>query len=123
VSGDRVFILPTQEGNLTGIIIYHLKTHRAQSFPLPPDLPPYFGCPSFSPDGTKVAYYALAGPHQGQVRVRTWPGWRLISQSPVLPLRATDVPPDAPLWKTETLVEFDAQFFDPPRRFSLALPD
>ncbi len=52
-----------------------------------------------------------------------WPGWQLISQSPVLPLRATDVPPGPPLWKTEALVEFDAQFFDPPRCFSLPLPD
>ena len=51
------------------------------------------------------------------------PGWRLVSQGPVLPLRATDVPPYFPVWKTETLVEFDAQFFDPPRRLSLALPD
>ncbi len=117
----RVLIFPTKNGELSGIIRYDAAAHQAQSFPLPPDLHPYFASPSFSPDGGRVAFYVVGGQGQGRVRVCSWPEWQLIWESPVLQLRPTDEPPLPPLWKTSNLVEFEAQFFEPPRSLSIQL--
>jgi hypothetical protein len=59
VIGGKVYIFTTKDAVLTGIVIYDSAKGRGQSFPLPKDLKRhrYFGQPSFSPDGTKVAYY------------------------------------------------------------------
>jgi hypothetical protein len=66
VVGRKVYIFTTREAKLTGIVIYDSVRGRGQSFPLPQDLKQthYFPQPSFSPDGTKVAYYVVAEPEK-----------------------------------------------------------
>ena len=121
----KVYILTTKDGEVTGIVVYDSAKGRGQSFPLPEDLKvdPYFCSPSFSPDGTKVAYYFLARPGSGGVRVRSWPDWRLLWESPVYDLLGTDIPPAPPVWKTKSLVEFDPHCFDPPQVLKYQVPE
>jgi hypothetical protein len=59
VADGKVYIFTTKNLAITRIVIYDSASGRAQSFPLPEDLDSnnYFSSPSFSPDGTKVAYY------------------------------------------------------------------
>ena len=59
VADGKIYILTTKDLGVTGIVVYDSTQGRGQSFPLPEDLKPnhYFRPPSFSPDGTKVAYY------------------------------------------------------------------
>jgi hypothetical protein len=59
VADGKVCIFATKNLDITRIVVYDSASNRAQSFPLPEDLERYnyFGSPSFSPDGTKVAYY------------------------------------------------------------------
>jgi hypothetical protein len=70
VVGRKVYIFTTREAKLTGIVIYDSVRGRGQSFPLPQDLKQthYFPQPSFSPDGTKVAYYFIAGERKSEPR-------------------------------------------------------
>jgi hypothetical protein len=59
-ANGKVYIFTTnKEGEITRIVVYDSAKGRGQSLLLPEDLKrnPYFGSPSFSPDGTKVAYY------------------------------------------------------------------
>jgi hypothetical protein len=70
-----------------------------------------------------VALVRTEGEGGGGVRVRSWPDWRLLWQSPLCLLRATDVPPMAPIWETKSRVEFDPLFFDPPRFLSFQVPE
>jgi hypothetical protein len=123
VADGRVYIFTTKDGKLTSLVIYQAQTDKAETFPVPKGLDPYFGAPSFSPDGAKVAYYVVGKDGKGKVGVNSWPGWRLLRESPVSPLRATDTPPYAPIWKGKNLVEFDEEFFDPPRLIILKCPD
>jgi hypothetical protein len=64
VVGRKVYIFITRKAKLTGIVIYDSAKGRGQTFSLPQDLKQthYFPQPSFSPDGTKVAYYVVAKP-------------------------------------------------------------
>jgi hypothetical protein len=59
VKEGKVYIFTTKDAEVTGIFVYDSAKGRGQSFLLPADLKLnfYFGQPSFSPDGTKVAYY------------------------------------------------------------------
>jgi hypothetical protein len=63
VADGKVYIFTTKDIELTGIIVYDAVKDRGKSFPLPEDLKlnSYFSQPSFSPDGTKVAYYFVDG--------------------------------------------------------------
>ncbi len=115
VADGLVYILPTKDGKLTEIVVYNAADGRVRSFAPPGDLDPYFGNPSFSPDGTRVAYYQLSQKVQGRARVRSWPDWQLLWESPLYPTTATDVPPAQPVWKDKNTAQFDPQFFDPPR--------
>ena len=103
VVDGKVYIFTTKDGEVTGIVVYDSAGGRGQSFPLPEDLKldPYFCRPSFSPDGTKIAYYFLAPAQRGEggARVRSWPDWRLLWQSPIYDLLGTDVPPHPPSGK------------------------
>jgi hypothetical protein len=67
VAGGKVYILTGKNAMLTGIVVYDAAKGRGQSFPLPEDLKlnSYFGQPSFSPDGTKLAYYYHAPGQSG----------------------------------------------------------
>jgi hypothetical protein len=125
VVDGKVYIFTTKDGEVTGIVVYDSAKGRGQSFPLPEDLKldPYFCRPSFSPDATKVAYYFLARPGEGGARVRFWPDWRLLWESPVYGLLGTDVPPVPPIWKTKSLVEFDPHCFDPPQVLKYQAPE
>jgi hypothetical protein len=71
VIGGKVHIFTTKDALLTGIVIYDSAKGRGQSFPLPKDLKrnPYFGRPSFSPDGTKVAYYVSNGESKSEPKL------------------------------------------------------
>jgi WG containing repeat len=65
VADGQVYIFVTEAGELKSIVIYDPAKGQGQSFfPLPDDLDPYFGSPSFSPDGTRVAYYCPLGARQ-----------------------------------------------------------
>jgi hypothetical protein len=71
VANGKVYIFTTKEGDLTGLVVYDNAKGRGQSFPLPEDLKlnSYFGQPSFSPDGTKVAYYYYAPAQYGFINL------------------------------------------------------
>jgi hypothetical protein len=66
VVGDgKVHIFVTEGAEIKSIMIYDPAKGQGQSFyPLPDDLDPYFGSPSFSPDGTRIAYYCHLGARQ-----------------------------------------------------------
>jgi hypothetical protein len=69
-----------------------------------------------------VLYIPLESVHGG-VLVRSWPGWRLLWQSPLFSLTATDCPPLSPFWESNSRVEFDPHFFDPPRFLKYQVPE
>jgi hypothetical protein len=119
VVGDRVFILPTLGVKLTRVFIYDAKTGKTASFRFPFDMDLYFGSPSFSPDGSKLAYYHVK---EGKVLVRAWPSLKLIKQSDKHPVRPTDVPPMPPVWTSPAKVQFDPMFFLPERQISFSFP-
>jgi hypothetical protein len=119
VAGDRVFFLPTQGVKLTRVFTYDARTDKTSSFRLPHDMDPYFGSPSFSPDGGKLAYYL---PKEQKVIVRSWPSLRLLKQSDKHPVRPTDLPPMPPVWTSPATVQFDPLFFLPERQISLSFP-
>ena len=62
VADGKVYIFTTKDLEVTGIVVYDSAKGRGQTLPLPEDLKRnhYFGQPSFSPDGTKVAYYFVS---------------------------------------------------------------
>jgi hypothetical protein len=118
VAGDRVIFLPTEGVQLTRIFFYDPKTDKTSSYRLPLDMDPYFGSPSFAPDGDKLAYYL----HKDQkVIVRSWPSLKLLKESERFPMRPTDVPPMPPVWTSPTKVQFDPLFFLPDRQVSFDL--
>jgi hypothetical protein len=119
VAGDRVIFFPTEERlKLTRIFFYHAKTDKTDSYRLPHDMDPYFGSPSFSPDGDKLAYYL---PKEEKVVVRSWPSLKLLKQSEKFPVRPTDVPPMPPVWTSPAKVQFDPLFFLPERQITFNL--
>ena len=60
----------------------------------------------------------------GAARVRSWPDWRLIWESPLCEVaHRKDAPPLAPIWITTSLVEFDPLFFDPPWFLKYQVPE
>ena len=65
VADGKVYIFTTKNLGASRIVVYGPGRGRGQSFPLPEDLG---GSPSFSPDGTKVAYYS----HQEAEHVPHW---------------------------------------------------
>jgi hypothetical protein len=69
-----------------------------------------------------VAFVRIEGEDNAGVRVRSWPDWRLLWQSPLCKGRDTDVAPIAPIWVTNSLVEFAPLFFDPPRFLKYQMP-
>ncbi|MBW1990669.1 MAG: PD40 domain-containing protein [Deltaproteobacteria bacterium] len=118
VAGERVVFLPTRGLKLTRIFFYHPQSDKITSYRLPLDLDPFFGCPSFSPDGKKIAYYLVK---ERKVIVRSWPALKLLKESPPYPLRPTDVPPMPPVWTSPTRVEFDPLFFLPEQQITFEL--
>jgi hypothetical protein len=65
VAERKVHIFVTEGAEIKSIMIYDPAKGQGQSFyPLPDDLDPYYGSPSFSPDGTRVAYYCPLGARQ-----------------------------------------------------------
>ena len=120
VAGDRVIFFPTQGLKLTRIFFYNAKTDKTDSYRLPFDMDPYFGSPSFSPHGDKLAYYL---PKDQKVIVRSWPSLKLIKESERFPVRPTDVPPMPPVWTSATKVQFDPLFFLPERQVTFNLSE
>ncbi len=118
VIGDRVLFLPTEGLKLTRIFFYHARTDNTDSYRLPLDMDPVFGSPSFSPDGSMLAYYL---PKAQKVIVRSWPALKLLKESESHPVRPTDVPPMPPVWTGPTKVQFDPLFFLPERQISFDL--
>jgi hypothetical protein len=59
----------------------------------------------------------------GGALVRSWPDWRLLWQSPLCEIAHRDAPPHAPIWETNSLVEFDPSFFDPPWFLKYQVPE
>jgi hypothetical protein len=58
----KVYIFTTKGPKITRIVVYDSTKRKEKSCPVPEDFKfPYFGQPSFSPDGTKVAYYFFSG--------------------------------------------------------------
>jgi hypothetical protein len=74
-------------------------------------------------NGMAKVYYGAREPVHGGVRVRSWPDWHLLWQSPLCPLTPTDAPPQPPIWESKSRVEFDPEFFDPPRFLSFQVPE
>jgi hypothetical protein len=80
VANGKVYIFTTKDLEVTGIVIYDSAKGRGQTFPLPEDLKcnNYFGQPSFSPDGTKVAYYFVSDqgmpsqPEKRRIEPKRW---------------------------------------------------
>ena len=76
--------------------------------------PQYSNVEDFSQGLARVAVGYLEEGLRG-VRVHSWPGWLLLWQSRLYPLAATDAPPKAPIWETNSLVLLDPECFAPPR--------
>jgi hypothetical protein len=122
IDNRQVYIFPSSGGELEGkAVIYDVGTGEIKTLDLPADIDRYFACPEFSPGGNRIAYYVVVDNKAalGRVRVKSWPEGKLLSESPVCGLRATDVPPSAPVWKESKRVSFDPEFFDPPHDITL----
>jgi len=121
IIGDKVYIITTNtQGYVSGIIIYNTKTDQTKKYPLPSDInnlkKRFFCSPSFSPDGSKLAYYIVFDDGKGKVVVRSFPEGKLLKESPTYELTGRGVTPIIPTWKTSQSVEFEEEFFDPPRK-------
>jgi hypothetical protein len=84
--------------------------------------PQYDYVEDFSQGVAKVAVGYMEGV-LWRVRVRSWPDWKLLWQSPLCSPWPSDVPPLPPLWESKSLVEFDPRFFDPPRFLKYQVPE
>ncbi len=118
INHERVYILPTNNGMLDGkAVVYDIRSDTVKTFPLPEDCDPYFCRPSFSHDGLLVAYYIVSDNKtgMGKVCLRSFPTLGKVHESETYGLRGTDVPPSLPKWSQRS-VEFDPDFFDPPRQ-------
>jgi hypothetical protein len=86
-------------------------------------IPPQFDDVEDFSHGVAKVYYGAREPVHYGARVRSWPAWELLWQSPLCPIEPTDVPPLPPIWESKSRVEFDPAFFYPPRFLKYQVPE
>jgi hypothetical protein len=104
VIGDKVYILPSREGEIQGIVAFEPLTRKEKRYPLPKDMDPYFGPPAISPDGKKIAYTHFDRQGKAVDIIRSWPELRVISKSKKRKIPGTDVPSNQPVWQGDQCV-------------------
>lgn len=104
-----LFCLAYENCEIKRFVHYDLTTGRTIAVPMPDDLDPYFGPPSLSPSGDKIAYVSFDRDGKASYRVRTYPSLRLIKASPMRPLYGSDSPWNEPEWISDVVVRFDAE--------------
>ena len=104
-----LFCLAYENGEINRFIHYNLTTGRATVVPMPDDLDPYFGPPSLSPAGDKIAYISFDREGGAGYRIRAYPSLRLIKASAMRPLYGGDSPWSEPEWISNTMVRFDVE--------------
>ena len=104
-----LFCLAFENCEITRFIHYDLTSGRTVAVPMPDDLDPYFGPPSLSPTGDKIAYVSFDREGRAGYRIRAYPSLQLIKASAMRPLYGSDSPWNEPEWISDVVVRFDAE--------------
>ncbi|HYH78160.1 MAG TPA: hypothetical protein VEX86_00125 [Longimicrobium sp.] len=90
VAGPRLIGFGYEQGSITSVFEYDVRSRRLEQRPLPIDFHPYFSAPAFSPDGRHLAYVVVPGDGTGYAVARSWPDKALVWQSSTVEIPATD---------------------------------
>lgn len=104
-----LFCLAFENCEIKRFIHYDLTSGRTVAVPMPDDLDPYFGPPSLSPTGDKIAYVSFDREGRAGYRIRAYPSLQLIKASAMRPLYGSDSPWSEPEWISDVVVRFDAE--------------
>jgi hypothetical protein len=99
------------EGMLQSAFRYDLQTDRLTKIDLPSDINRFHSAPTFSPDGSHIAYVLVPGDNTVAAVVKTWPEQRLMYRSIPLTTPGRDVLMNVTSWKSpnefEILLDFE----------------
>lgn len=91
LTGSRVLGFQYDEdGFIVAAFDYDLRQRRLRTLPLPTDFNAYFSAPSFSPDGSHLAYVIVPKDGTGWGAVVSWPERQLVWRTERVQVPATD---------------------------------
>jgi hypothetical protein len=88
-----------------GLFRYSARQGRLENLGLPPGLDPNLTGLAFAPDGRYLAYVRFPGDETGVGTVRTWPSGEVVSETPRVPVDASDVLAGEARWTDATRFE------------------
>ncbi len=84
---------------------YSVPEGRLQMLGLPPGLDPNLTDVAFAPDGNYLAFVRFPGDETGVGTVRKWPSGEIVSETPPVPVDASDVVAGEARWVDSTRFE------------------
>ncbi len=106
--GDSVVLVVGFDslGTRIGLVRYDIQRSRADTLPLPSDLPEGVTDVSIAPDGQRLAYVSFPGDYTGFGIVRRIPSGPIELQTPTVIVEGTDVRVGLAEWLTDRTVRF-----------------
>ena len=107
LSPRNLFLLSHRSCEISSAWLYDMESREIKQVVLPDDLDRYFGPPSLSPQGDKIAYQVFNRDGQAAYSIRSWPSLRLLKESRMCPISGGDTPWLRPTWLSNDAVKFD----------------